>query len=312
MTQILWRDLVSYIDRFLEYLIAEKNVKKNTYESYISDLKTFSNFLIVTKRLDLDFRSEDLTAYIKHIAEINLSNATICRKLSALRQFLKFLFSEKVLNKDYGQLVELPKKNKKLPKFLTVKEIKLLLEHAKSDMSFPGKRFNVILHLTYGSGFRVSEVVSLKKSTLQYKGKSELDNFLIIYGKGGKERLVPLNNLCLQILEEYLAILESTIYKSSPYLFPSESKEGFLTRQRFGQQLKRLAFDSGVDPDRVSPHILRHSLATHLLSSGADLRVIQEILGHETIMTTEIYTHLLNSDVKAMLFDKHPLNKHQV
>ena len=308
MSNLLWQEINAYQEGFFEYLVAEKNSKQNTVTSYFSDLSSFTNYLTVKRKLPREFQSSDLIRYVKFLKESNVSNATICRKLSALRQFMKFLYSEKLLDEDYGHNLELPKKAKKLPKFLVVDEIRLLLEQSKSDKSFSGQRLNLMVHLTYGSGFRVSEVVSLPRSAIQFKNSVELESFLIIYGKGGKERLVPLNNLSLGLIQGYLITLKGTAYKSSSYLFPSKAKEGHVTRQRFGQQLKTLAFDSGLDPEKVSPHILRHSLATHLLSKGADLRVIQEILGHETIATTEIYTHLLDADVKKMLLDKHPLN----
>jgi len=182
-----------------------------------------------------------------------------------------------------------------------------MFEHAKKDLSFSGQRFNLMLNMAYGSGFRVSELVSLKKSALSFKDKTKLSEFLVIYGKGGKERLVPINNLCLAYLDSYLNLLKDSVYKSSKYLFPSDSKDGYISRQRFGQQIKHIASEVGIESDKVSPHVLRHSLATHLLNEGADLRVIQEILGHSTITTTEIYTHVLNKDLKKLLLAKHPL-----
>jgi len=308
MSNLLWREISEYKEGFLEYLVAEKNSKQNTIESYLCDLSSFANYLTVKRKLSSPFHPSDLVRYVKFLKESSVGNSTICRKLSSVRQFMKFLYSEKLLDEDYSDNLELPKKAKILPKFLTVGEIGQLLNQAKLDRTFSGQRFNLMLHLTYGSGFRVSEVISLKKSAVRFKSQFELDSFLIIYGKGGKERLVPLNNFCLELIQEYLKVLKETIYKASSFLFPSDSKDGYITRQRFGQQLKLLAFDSGLDPEKVSPHILRHSLATHLLSEGADLRVIQEILGHNTIATTEIYTHLVHSEVQKMLLKKHPLN----
>ena len=303
-----WVEINIYQEKFIDFLVAEKNVRKNTVTSYVNDLASFFLFLSNKSKVNKVFNNKDFSLYnIYLVKELGLQNASIARKLSSLRQFVKFLYSEKVFEKDYSLEIELPKKQVKLPKFLSVNEISLMFKHAQKDLSFSGQRFNLMLNMAYGSGFRVSELVSLKKSSLSFKDKEQLNEFLIIYGKGGKERLVPINHLCLEYLKNYLNLLKSSLYKSSKYLFPSDSKDGYISRQRFGQQIKQLASEVGIEPSRVSPHVLRHSLATHLLNEGADLRVIQEILGHSTITTTEIYTHVLNKDLQKLLLEKHPL-----
>jgi integrase/recombinase XerD len=303
-----WEEMHSCVGKFIDFLISEKNSTKNTVSSYISDLSNFFVFVNSKKNISKSFNSEYLKSYALYLSlDLKLSSSSIARKLSCLRQFLKFLYSENLLIKDYSVEIELPKKQKKIPKFLTVDEISKLFDCAKSDQSFQGQRFNLMLNIAYGSGLRVSELVSLKKSAVSYKNKNQLNEYIIIYGKGGKERLVPLNQLCLNYIKSYLTIFQSTIFKSSKYLFPSDSKDGYISRQRFGQQLKEVAEVQGIDSARVSPHILRHSLATHILSAGADLRIVQEILGHTTISTTEIYTHILNKDLHNLLVSKHPL-----
>lgn len=309
LNKIYWQNICDNIGNFVECIAAEKNAKQNTIDSYLNDLSRFVDFVAKKKLLQICFEEVVLLNYVKYINRTKLKNATICRNLSTLRQFLKYLYSEDILTKDFSSIIELPKKQKSLPAFLSVSEISDLFDIAKKDLSFSGQRFFVMLHLVYGSGLRVSEVVSLKKSALKIDRYSNIGAYLMIFGKGGKERLVPINDLCLSVIQQYLKLLNQSVFKVSKFLFPSDSSDGHMTRQGFALRLKDAAIMANVSPDRISPHILRHSFATHLLKDGGDIRAIQEILGHSSISTTEIYTHLLDSELKKTMLLKHPLNK---
>ena len=302
------------IDNFIEMMIAERGVSDNTSVSYEKDLQELENFL-KTKNTDLISASYDhLQQYFDHLHKMGFTAKTSARRLSCFRQFYKFLFSEAIRPDIPTVKIDSPKQEKPLPKYLSVDEADKLLKTSASDKSAEGIRLNAMIESMYSSGMRVTELASLRMSHLQVVNKADkihLKNFLIIKGKGGKERLVPLCGSAIAALEEYLQIRDYFLnYKQNNYLFPSFSKKGkptYLTRQRLHQLIKQLAITANIDPKRVSPHILRHSFATHMLYNGADLRILQELLGHSDISSTQIYTHVLNERMKELVEEKHPL-----
>lgn len=302
------------IESFLEMMQAECGASINTIEAYRKDLEDLNSYC-VRKKFDIDsLLPERIISYFNRLKKLGISPRTISRKHSSFKQYYNFLCSEKIIEINPIFDVEAPKFAQSLPKCLSEKEIKKLFEGALKDDCPKSIRALLMLELLYATGMRASELVTLPKDSVNHLTKetiSEDDLFIIIFGKGKKERLVPLNKNALVALQNYMNIRKIFIKNKSneKWLFPGGSKEGNLTRQRLGQILKKLAYDSEVDPVIVSPHILRHSFATHLLNNGADLRVLQELLGHSDIATTQIYTYVNNNDMKDLLFSKHPLSK---
>ncbi len=299
----------SLIEFFLEMLVAEKNLARNSIISYENDLEQYHQFLKEKKIKILDAQKKHLSGFLEQLHLQGLSARTIARKTSSIKHFHKFLVNENHRNDDPGILISTPKISKKLPKFLSEEDIFKLLDFASQNLSKEDRRTHAMLEMLYASGMRISELVTLKISVL---GSGEVKDHLFIIGKGQKERIVPLNSKAIKALEEYLQIRKEFFPKNcedSAWLFPSNSKEGHITRQRFHQLLAEIALKCSLDPSLVSPHVLRHSFATHLLSAGADLRSIQELLGHSDISTTEIYTHVNSGKLLVEIEKKHPLNK---
>lgn len=308
------------ISEFLAMLSAERGASANTLEAYERDLTRFRTFIEGQKSSLTEANSEDIRLYLGHLNELGLSGASRARHLSALRQFYRFLLAEGVIEDDPGAHIASPKQGRPLPKLLNVKEVETLLQQAKRDMEtgsghglFQAKRLYCLLELLYATGLRVTELVSLPYAVL-----SGDDRLFMIKGKGGRERLVPLNRSAKQALEVYLGALKQRIEgqaeggspqasKQQKWLFPSNSKQGHLTRQRFAQELKALSERAGLNARQISPHVLRHAFASHLLDRGADLRAVQQLLGHADISTTEIYTHVLEERLKSLLNAHHPL-----
>lgn len=288
------------IDLFLEMLSAERGVAKLTLAAYKSDLASFADFSLHQhkKQNCTDITQNDIRHYLQFLSQKHYDSRTISRKLSALRQFFLFLFTENHLKKNICEGIDFPSQAKKLPKTLTLHEVIQLIEQAAKKPTLDGMRVYTLLELLYATGMRVSELVSLKKEQI-------LRNFsaLLIIGKGNKERMVPLHESAQKALHDYLLCLKS----KSPWVFPSSGESGHLTRQAFGQMLKKLAFESGLDPTRLSPHVIRHAFATHLLVGGVDLRSLQQLLGHADIATTQIYTHIDAGHLQKTLSDFHPL-----
>ncbi|MEI6729643.1 MAG: site-specific tyrosine recombinase XerD [Pseudomonadota bacterium] len=292
-------DGVNLIESFLEMMAAERGAALNTLEAYRRDLYECYDFL---KKRKSDFAKTDkllLENYLTSLNKQGLAAGTIARRISSLKQFFSFLYSENIRRDDITRQIETPKQARSLPKSLSKDEINALIDTAKAEND---KRTVAMLELLYASGLRVSELVTLPLSAIH---KIEEKQFIIIIGKGNKERLVPLHDSAIDALNQYN---NSHQYKSF-WLFPSSSKEGHVTRQRFGQILKEIALKAGLDPDKVSPHVLRHSFASHLLAGGADLRVIQELLGHSDISTTQIYTHIEQEKLINLVNTHHPLAK---
>ncbi|MDX2074144.1 MAG: site-specific tyrosine recombinase XerD [Alphaproteobacteria bacterium] len=304
--------------QFLEMMAAERGASANTLAAYGRDLRDAAADFAARKKQFLRARKGDIEAYLATLSEAGLSAQTQARKLSALRQFFAFAYQEKMRADNPAATLETPKLSRPLPKALSLEDIKTLIAQARTDDSPKGLRMQAMLELMYGAGLRVSELVSLPLSALRLAaGSSNVTaESMIIRGKGSKERLVPLNHNARMALSKYLTIrhvfLPSTEYRvpsTNNYLFPYHRADGTITRQQFGVMLKELAQGCGIDPKKISPHGLRHSFASHLLEGGADLRVIQELLGHADIATTQIYTHIAGGRLKKLVEEKHPLAK---
>jgi integrase/recombinase XerD len=301
----------NYIELFVEMMMAERGAACNTIAAYKRDLEELQIFLSRRHKEFTESETEDIRAFFKHISASGIAASTIARKLSAVKQFYKFLCVDEFITENPSLVMDAPKQAKALPKYLSEEQVTLLLETAASDKSIEGVRLVALLETLYASGLRVSELVCLKMSNLQKIGigdKVKLRNFLIVKGKGNKERLVPLNQSAIEALQNYLPMRDHFFnLHNREWLFPSAAAEGHLTRQRLHQLIKELALAANIDPELVSPHVLRHSFASHLLNNGADLRTLQELLGHSDISTTQIYTHILSERMKKLVLEKHPL-----
>jgi integrase/recombinase XerD len=311
-----------HISNFLQKLRAEDGLSKNTTLSYGKDLELFLKFTKGSSLLKVD--TDLLKDYIYELHNEGFKPATISRKISCLKNFYKFLVAENLIKESPASQLKSPKGEAKLPKFLSEEEMLKLLNTTNSDKSEFGVKLSAMLEILYAAGLRVSELVSLPMSAIQIEGNT-LRNYLIVKGKGSKERIAPLNKAAISRLLDYLKLRQELGFGSSKWLFvgtyrASKTKEkiarkklkikdSHLTRQRFHQMLKELAAKAGVDPKKVHPHVIRHSFATHLLNSGVDLRILQELLGHSDIATTEIYTHILDSKLQDLVFKHHPLSK---
>lgn len=298
-------------DAFLEMLIATRGASLSTRESYGRDLSDFFAFL-VKRRWQMESLSHpEINDYLADLTLRGMAATTLARRRSSLTQWFKFLVSERIIRENPVLLVRAPKRGRKLPKLLSREEVTALITTANANGSADGVRLQALMELIYASGMRVSELVSLTLHHLQRvpKKPNQLQPYFIIRGKGGKERLVPLHKGAIAALIRYLALRDQFLpsHRDSPYLFPSHGKSGHLTRQRFGQMLRALCLAANIDPARCSPHTLRHSFATHLLEGGADLRVIQELLGHADIATTQIYTHVASDRLTELVSNHHPL-----
>ena len=296
---------------FLDMLAAERGAAANTLQAYRRDLDDYFAFLAETKVGPLAAGAATIRAFMASLDERGLKASSAARRLSAVRQFHKFLYAEGYAGADPTAAVEGPKRGRALPKVLSVDHVDRLLGVAKeaaenADASpaerLRGARMHCLLELLYASGLRVSELVALPKAAALAK-----DRVLIIRGKGGRERLVPLTEAARSAARAYLALLQQQGRAAGPWLFPADSEAGHLTRQAFARDLKAAAAAAGLRSDKISPHVLRHAFASHLLQNGADLRIVQELLGHADISTTQIYTHVLDERLKSMVRDLHPL-----
>lgn len=300
------------IEQFLEMMAAERASSSHTIAAYQRDLRDIAAYFSNRKKPLLMASRGDIEQYLASLSASGLAAQTQARKLSAIRQFFAFAYQEKWRIDNPSATLETPKLGRKLPETLGLSDIEKLIAQAKMDDSPKGLRLQAMLELMYGAGLRVSELVSLPMGALQLSAGSMnvTAEAMIVCGKGNKERLVPLNHHARSALSRYLAVRKVFLSsEGSPYLFPYARAEGYLTRQQFGVMLKELAMAAGIDPEVISPHTLRHSFASHLLEGGADLRVIQELLGHANITTTQIYTHVAGSRLKKMVEEKHPLGK---
>ena len=300
-----------WIDTFLDAMAAERGAAGNTLAAYQRDLVDFANWLDAREISLAEAERSDIESYLGSLSAEGLSDATRARRLSAIRQFYKMTFAEGLREDDPGGGLKGPKRGRRLPGAIPEDETSRLLEAARKPGGSRGAslRLHCLVELLYATGLRVTELVSLPVSAV--RGDPRL---ILVRGKGGKERMVPLSDPAREVLAEWLIWRDQAEAKSiaggtkpSPYLFPSRGKLGHLTRVAFYTALKQLAVKAGIDPSTISPHALRHAFATHLLANGADLRVIQVLLGHSDIATTEIYTHVLDERLKALVFENHPL-----
>jgi len=296
------------LEGFLEMLLAERGVSKNTFDSYHRDLRDLARFLNKQGVTIHRAASSNLRAYLGAIEKAGLSSRTAARRLSTLRQFYRFLYAEGIRLDDPSSALDSPKLGRRLPKYLTEQEVKKLLKATRVKTGAKGLRMQALLEILYATGLRVSELVALPLSAITRDKR-----FLVVRGKGDKERMVPLGKPAVAALEAYRETRKffSGDVGESKWVFPSRGQTGHLTRQRFLQILKELALEAGIDPARVSPHVFRHAFASHLLAHGADLRSVQQMLGHADIATTQIYTHVLRERLRRLVDTHHPLaNRH--
>jgi integrase/recombinase XerD len=297
-------DVSKHLEAFLEMLAAERGAAPLTLAAYQNDLSNLAGFLAPGGLALEAADGERLHAYLASPATARLTPRTLARRTSAMRQFYKFLLLEGVRQDDPTAQLDTPRLGRPLPKILSEMEIKSLIDAAQSWPGDEGIRVGCIVELLYASGLRVSELVTLPLAAARRDPR-----FLIISGKGGKERVVPLSEPARAALRGYLECREDFLPDTRPsrWLFPSRGRAGHLTRQRTGQLLKELAVKAGLDPDRLSPHVLRHAFASHLLDHGADLRSVQQMLGHADIATTQIYTHVETGRLRKLVESAHPL-----
>ncbi len=300
-----------HLDGFLEMLSAERGAAANTLDAYRRDLGDFLGLVYRHGRDAGSATSEDILAYLQTLSRRGLAASSRARKLSALRQFFRFLYAEGLRNDDPAASVESPKPARPLPKILSVDDVDVLLETARNRALSAGGprqlkalRLHCLMEILYASGLRVSELVSLPRRAFR-----QGERVVLVRGKGGRERVVPLTDKAIAAHNTYATALAEAggPAAGSNWLFPSRSKQGYLTRQRFTQELKELAQDAGLDPKGVSPHVLRHAFASHLLERGADLKSVQQLLGHADISTTQIYTHVLEERLRTLVNQHHPL-----
>lgn len=303
----------SQIALFLDMLSSERGASPNTLAAYRHDLEDAAHRLARQRSSLEEADAAALEALMRSLAADGLSAATAARRLSALKRFYRFLLKEGVRGDDPTAGMKGPKRARPLPKILSEDEVGRLFDAAEGMDGPAGTRLLALLELLYAGGLRVSELVTLPLAAF-----SRAERYLVVTGKGGKDRIVPLTPSALEAVEAWKRVRADFLpSKASPsrgkaerYLFPSTSaKGGHLTRERFAQMLGDLAVKAGLDPARVSPHVLRHAFATHLLANGADLRSLQTLLGHADVSTTEIYTHVLEARLKALMEDAHPLNR---
>jgi integrase/recombinase XerD len=285
-------------------LSAERGAAALTLAAYRGDLVHFGRFLAVTGIALEAAATEDVRRYLGALAKAGLTPRTAARRLSALRQFHRFLVLEGIRGDDPTSAIDAPRLGRPLPKLLGESEAEALVAAAQRWPGGEGKRLLAMVELLYGAGLRVSELVGLPLAAAQRDPR-----FLVVRGKGSKERLVPLGEPARAALVRYLAIRAHFLAPEevSRWLFPSRGKDGHLTRRRCGQLLKELAHHAGIDPARLSPHVLRHAFASHLVDHGADLRSVQEMLGHADIATTQIYTHVQGDRLQRLVAQHHPL-----
>ena len=289
---------------------AERGAARNTLEAYGRDLAEYCDHLCANGVGFAEATSDHIRSYLAGLNDLGLATTTIQRRLSAVRQMHKFLYAEGVSRSNPADIIESPRASRALPKVLSISEVDHLIEqayqqacNAKGRKRHDSTRLYCLLELLYATGLRVSELVSLPAGAFANNPR-----LLSIRGKGGRERLVPLSDAATNAVQSWQAIRDIK-NADSPFLFPSRGKDGHLTRQHFALALKNLATQSGLDPKKVSPHVLRHAFASHLLEGGADLRAVQQMLGHADISTTQIYTHILAERLKTVVETHHPLAK---
>ena len=289
---------------FLEMLTAERGASRNTEAAYGADLRNLEAFLARRKQKPVTADAEALRAYFKALDFLGMTPSTAARRLSVIRQLFRFMTAERLRGDDPAAALDSPKLGRPLPKVLSRAEVDRLIEATRLRDGEDGGRMATLFEILYATGLRVSELVTLPLSAVERD-----PTMLMVRGKGGKERLVPLSDPARAAIAACLPVRASMLGEgvASRYLFPSRGSTGHLTRQRFAQLLKEATLVAGIDPARVSPHVLRHAFASHLLEGGADLRSVQMMLGHADIATTQIYTHVLDERLRSLVQEKHPL-----
>jgi len=305
------------INLFLDMIAAEQGAGDNTLDAYRRDLNDFSEFL---GRAGQNFSGTDTQTLRDYLADLDargFKSSSVARRLSAMRHLFRFLLNERIRNDDPAAILSGPKRGRSLPKVLSISDVDRMLTRAReltqaseasASQQLRALRLYCLLEVLYATGLRVSELVALPLSAARRDAR-----MIVVRGKGNKERLVPLNEASRQAMADYLAAMEALKPEkkknaaSSKWLFPSFGESGHLTRQHFARDLKELAAASGLAPRLVSPHVLRHAFASHLLHNGADLRIVQTLLGHTDISTTQIYTHVVEERLKSLVRDLHPL-----
>ena len=300
-----------YLDDFLNMMQAERSASRHTLAAYRRDISQLYRYLEDRQFSVSSVPQVALEVYLRQLTgKRHLAASTCARKLSGIRHFFRFLVSENIRDDNPATYIDSPRQEKHLPNTISQEEVEILLTCSAEDESSEGKRLHTLLHILYASGLRVTELVSLKLTSIQItEGEDGPVAHLLIRGKGNKERLVPMHEGAIRALYTYLRVRAEFEQgdDETHWLFPSHSKSGHLTRQRFGQILKSLALKAGLDPAKIHPHALRHSFASHMLAGGADLRVVQELLGHADISTTQIYTHVLKEHLQELVETHHPL-----
>jgi integrase/recombinase XerD len=304
------------INLFLDMLAAEQGAGPNTLDAYRRDLTDCSEFLARSGQRFADAETQVLRDYLADLDTRGFKSSSVARRLSAMRHLFRFLLNERIRSDDPAAILSGPKRGRGLPKVLSISDVDRLLARAKALGDAPevsasqrlrAMRLYCLLEVLYATGLRVSELVTLPRSAARRDAR-----MIVVRGKGNKERLVPLNEASRLAMADYLAAMEvlkpeKNNAATSKWLFPSSGESGHLTRQHFARDLKELAASAGLAPRLVSPHVLRHAFASHLLHNGADLRIVQTLLGHSDISTTQIYTHVLEERLKSLVRDLHPL-----
>ena len=308
------------IGLFLDMLAAEQGVGPNTLDAYRRDLTDFSEFLARGGQGFAGAETQGLRDYLADLDRRGFKSSSVARRLSAMRHLFRFLLNERIRSDDPAAILSGPKRGRGLPKVLSIADVDRLLTHAKTlsntlseapEATAPQRlramRLYCLLEVLYATGLRVSELVTLPRAAARHDAR-----MIVVRGKGNKERLVPLNDASRQAMADYLSAMEALKpakkgAASPKWLFPSFGESGHLTRQHFARDLKELAAAAGLPPRLVSPHVLRHAFASHLLHNGADLRIVQTLLGHTDISTTQIYTHVVEERLKSLVRDLHPL-----
>jgi integrase/recombinase XerD len=299
------------VELFLDMMMTERNASGNTLDAYRRDLVDYATFLGGRKRGTRNASTEDIRAYLAVLSKRQLATASVARRLSSIRQLHRFLYAEGKRKDDPAAVLEGPRRGRPLPKVLSVGEVTRLLDaaHARVEAGEATKterlraaRLVCLLEVLYATGLRVSELIALPAVAARAEG-----GVIVVLGKGNKERLIPLGQAAVRAMRGYLALRQEAGSANSRWLFPSFGDSGHVTRQHVARELKALATSAGIAPRKMSPHVLRHAFASHLLANGADLRVVQALLGHADVSTTQIYTHVLDERLKSMVRDLHPL-----
>jgi integrase/recombinase XerD len=305
------------INLFLDMLAAEQGAGANTLDAYRRDLTDLSVYLVRCGQTFASATTDGLRGYLSDLDTRGFKSSSVARRLSATRHLFRFLLNERVRADDPAAILSGPKRGRGLPKVLSIADVDRMLTKAKeltqasngsALKQLRAMRLYCLLEVLYATGLRVSELVALPRTAARNDAR-----MIVVRGKGNKERLVPLNDASRRAMSDYLAAMETQTSEKakgaaqSKWLFPSFGESGHLTRQHFARDLKELASAAGLSPRLVSPHVLRHAFASHLLHNGADLRIVQTLLGHTDISTTQIYTHVVEERLKSLVRDLHPL-----